>query len=103
MRRWYINLPDQDLAYFPEGTEHFKDYVMAVEWAQQFALVNRQIMMANVVTAARTVIAKPFNAEVEAVKCHPKYVTREHHYRETSYVVSATKRASTAAPMAPVG
>jgi len=27
MRRWFINLPDEDLAYFPEGTEHFGDYV----------------------------------------------------------------------------
>lgn len=34
MKRWYINVPDQDLSYFPEGTEHFDDYVEAVEWAQ---------------------------------------------------------------------
>ena len=27
MRRWFINLPDEDLAYLPEGTEHFDDYV----------------------------------------------------------------------------
>ena len=33
-----MNLPDQDLAYLPEGTEHFDDYVEAVEWAQDFAL-----------------------------------------------------------------
>ena len=37
MRTWMINLPDQDLAYFPEGTQHFDDYVEAVEWAQDFA------------------------------------------------------------------
>lgn len=30
MRRWFVNLPDADLAYFPEGTEHFDDYVEAV-------------------------------------------------------------------------
>ena len=24
---WIINLPDADLAYLPEGTEHFDDYV----------------------------------------------------------------------------
>ena len=29
-----INLPDKDLAYLPEGTEHFDDYVEAVHWAQ---------------------------------------------------------------------
>ena len=44
MKRWYINLPDQDLAYFPEGTQHFDDYVEAVEWAQSFAMMNRQVI-----------------------------------------------------------
>jgi tRNA-splicing ligase RtcB len=26
MRRWFVNLPDDDLAYLPEGTEHFAAY-----------------------------------------------------------------------------
>ena len=26
MRAWFVNLPDEDLAYLPEGTEHFDDY-----------------------------------------------------------------------------
>ncbi len=86
MRRWFINLPHQDLSYFPEGTEHFDDYVLAVEWAQRFALVNRQVMMANVVAAAREVLPKPFEAEVEAVNCHHNYVTRENHYGENVLV-----------------
>ena len=80
MRRWMINLPDQDLAYLPEGSEHFADYVFAVEWAQRFARTNRAIMMRHVVEAARKVIAKPFDAATEAVNCHHNYVSREHHY-----------------------
>jgi len=32
MRRWHIQLPDVDLAYLPEGTDHFEDYVEAVSW-----------------------------------------------------------------------
>ena len=47
MRRWFVNLPDQDLAYLPEGTEHFDDYVEAVHWAQEFARINRELMMAG--------------------------------------------------------
>jgi tRNA-splicing ligase RtcB (3'-phosphate/5'-hydroxy nucleic acid ligase) len=82
MRRWFINLPDEDLAYFPEGTEHFVDYVRAVAWAQDYAMVNRRVMMANVVAAARAVIAKPFEADVEAVNCHHNYVTHERHFGE---------------------
>jgi len=80
MRRWMINLPDQDLAYLPEGSDHFGDYVFAVDWAQRFARTNRAIMMRNVVDAVRKVIDKPFDAEAEAVNCHHNYVNREHHF-----------------------
>jgi tRNA-splicing ligase RtcB len=80
MRRWYINVPDADLAYFPEGTEHFDDYVEAVEWAQRYAMTNRQVMMQHAVDAVRKVITKPFEAHLEAVNCHHNYVAREHHF-----------------------
>ena len=45
MQTHFINLPDKDLAYFPEGTQHFDDYWFAVGWAQRFASTNREIMM----------------------------------------------------------
>ncbi|MCP5146385.1 MAG: RtcB family protein [Gammaproteobacteria bacterium] len=80
MRGWLNNLPDQNLAYFTEGTRHFDDYVEAVGWAQDFAALNRQMMMRNVIAALRTQIAKPFDAEVEAVNCHHNYVSRERHF-----------------------
>ena len=80
------HLPDEDLAYFPEGTDHFDDYVEAVEWAQDFAKLNRQVMMAHVLDAVRSQIAKPFDAECEAVNCHHNYVTREHHFGENVLV-----------------
>ena len=47
MHRWFINLPDADLAYLPEGTNDFDDYVEAVGWAQDFAMANRQICSAR--------------------------------------------------------
>lgn len=80
MRTWQINLPDADLAYFQEGTAHFDDYVEAVGWAQDFAALNRKVMMLNVIAALRRVIPKPFDAELEAVNCHHNYVTRERHF-----------------------
>lgn len=86
MRQWHINLPDEDLAYFPEGTQHFDDYVEAVGWAQDFAALNRRMMMANVIAALRRQIAKPFEAELEAVNCHHNYVTRENHFGENVLV-----------------
>jgi tRNA-splicing ligase RtcB len=86
MRRWFVNLPDEDLAYFPEGTEHFDDYVEAVGWAQDFAALNRRTMMTNVVRAIRTVISKPFEAELEAINCHHNYVRRENHFGQNVLV-----------------
>lgn len=86
MRKWHINLPDEDLAYFPEGTDHFDDYVEAVGWAQDFAALNRRMMMTNVIRALRGQIAKPFDAELEAVNCHHNYVQRENHFGENVLV-----------------
>ncbi|NJD07990.1 MAG: RtcB family protein, partial [Methylococcaceae bacterium] len=86
MRRHFINLPDADLAYLPEGTEHFADYVQAVEWAQNYARRNRALMMKHVVEAVRSVMSQPFQAEVEAVNCHHNYVQREHHFGHDIFV-----------------
>ena len=80
MERWHIHLPDSDLAYLPEGTEHFDQYVEAVEWAQEFARLNREVMMARVIKAVRDTMKIDFEARMEAVNCHHNYVSRENHY-----------------------
>jgi tRNA-splicing ligase RtcB len=80
MRKHMLNLPDQDLAYLEEGTQHYDDYVEAVGWAQKFARVNREVMMHNLVRAVRSVIPKPFETHVEAVNCHHNYVQQERHF-----------------------
>ncbi|MEO8877722.1 MAG: RtcB family protein, partial [Polyangiaceae bacterium] len=79
MRTWMVNLPDQNLAYLPEGTEHFADYWKAVSWAQKFAAKNRELMMKAVVRAAKTLLTDLELTDV-AVNCHHNYVAREHHY-----------------------
>jgi tRNA-splicing ligase RtcB len=83
MRRWFINLPDADLAYLPEGTRYFDDYVEAVTFAQEYASTNRELMMHAVVNAVRgSALVPEFEARLEAVNCHHNYVAREHHYGE---------------------
>ena len=83
MRKLFVNLPDEDLAYFPEGTEHFNDYFQAVGWAQDYARANRDLLMLQVVDAVRNSgEVPPFNAEVQAINCHHNYVTAETHYGE---------------------
>lgn len=80
MRRWFINLPDQDLAYIPEGSALFADYIEAVEWAQDFAFENRKVMMGSVVEAINRIMGLAFSSEVMAVNCHHNYISRENHF-----------------------
>lgn len=86
MRRWFINLPDQDLAYFPEGSELYGDYRRAVHWAQGFARINREIMMDAALAALREAVPKPFSCDCEAVNCHHNYVSEERHFGENVLV-----------------
>ena len=86
MRRWFINLPDADLAYLPDGSSVFADYVEAVEWAQGFAALNRDVMMASVLTAISETVPKRFVSDEVAVRCHHNYVSREHHFGENVIV-----------------
>lgn len=86
MEKWMINLPDKDLAYLPEGTDNFDDYVEAVEWAQQFARINREVMMLRVIDAVKQSLGLEFDAQMEAVNCHHNYVSREHHYGKNVFV-----------------
>lgn len=87
MEKWMINLPDRDLAYFPEGTEHFDDYFAAVSWAQDYARANRESMMSNLVDALRKYSGLPeFSTDKMAVNCHHNYVERENHFGENVLV-----------------
>ena len=79
MEQLMIQLPDRDLAYFPEGSEYFADYVEAVHWAQEYAMANRQAML-NLVLAALARHLPPFTVTTEAVNCHHNYVAKEHHF-----------------------
>ena len=85
MRRWFVNLPDQDLAYFPEGTDGFVDYVRAVSWAQKYALANREVMMDQVLGVLRQAFPDLATTEM-AVNCHHNYVSRERHFGKDVFV-----------------
>jgi tRNA-splicing ligase RtcB len=87
MQRWMISLPDKDLAYLPEGTEHFEEYWAAVKWAQDYAALNRRLMLAAVIDAVKTALGRDVTTTVDAVvSCHHNYVEREHHYGENVLV-----------------
>ena len=84
--KWFVPLSDPNLAFLPEGTPLFDDYVAAVGWAQEFALVNRDLMMSAALDALRSVIRKPFACECGAINCHHNYVARENHFGANVWV-----------------
>ena len=87
MERWFIQLPDRDLAYLPEGSQAFDDYVEAVGWAQDYAAKNRELMLAATLRALGAWGKLPaFSVTEEAVNCHHNYVAREKHFGDSVIV-----------------
>jgi tRNA-splicing ligase RtcB len=86
MMRQNVRLPNMDLAYFSEGSEHFNDYVFAVKWAQEYAAVNRDLMMQRIVRAVRKKLGVKFMLDEEAINCHHNYVEKETHFGEEIFV-----------------
>ena len=88
MKKFFVNLPDMDLAYFPERTEHFDDYVEAVEWAQDYArLKSRPDDGTDRRRGARIRRTAGHSArKLKAINCHHNYVARESHFGENVLV-----------------
>ena len=86
MRRHQTALPsDRDLCYFSEGSELFDDYVEAMYWAQDYALVNRAVMMDAVLAAIRPHVPS-FSITSEAINCHHNYVSEESHFGQDLFI-----------------
>jgi tRNA-splicing ligase RtcB len=85
MRRHQMKLPDQDLAYFSEGSELFDDYVEAVSWGQDYAWLNRSEMMRRILTVLKRDLPA-FEVDGEAINCHHNYVVQEEHFGQTLFI-----------------
>ena len=73
-----IELEDKDLAYLVEGTPEFDNYIYDMEWAQKYALLNREVMMDQVLgqlyRSTRDI------AEITRINCHHNFTQRETHF-----------------------
>ena len=86
MEQWFITLPDRDLAYLPDGTQEFRDYIDAIGWAQNYARENRAVMMTTVIAALRQHIPVEFALTSEAINCHHNYLEIENHFNSNMYI-----------------
>lgn len=85
MERYWIELPDRDLAYLVEGTDEFDAYIAELRWAQHFALLNREEMMDRVIRQT----AEFFGAAVvehERINCHHNFTEHERHFGKDVWV-----------------
>jgi len=78
-QKWWIALPDRDLAYLVEGTDEFWAYIRDLRWAQHFALLNREEMMHRVADCAADWMGRGVEAS-ETVNTHHNYTERETHF-----------------------
>ena len=86
MQKHQVHLPDKNLAYLSEGTQYFEDYVQAVNWAQEYAWINRREMMKLVVNALQASKLPAFTLTKKAINCHHNYISHETHYGQKVYV-----------------
>ncbi len=78
MARYFIDLPDPDLAYLVEGSPEFDAYIAAMLWAQDYAAANRTEMM-RAVLGVLSGHTRKFR-EVSRVNCHHNFTQRENHH-----------------------
>jgi tRNA-splicing ligase RtcB len=73
-------LPDPDLAVFLAGSPTFDAYRRALYWAQEYAALNREVMLERL----QRVLVEHFPDITfqAAISCHHNYVAEEHHFGE---------------------
>lgn len=87
MKRWFIETPNIDLAFLPDGSEHFSNYIFAAEWAQKFAAENRLQMLNQAIEALKNSSGIPkFELTDDLIQCHHNYISREFHFGRNIYV-----------------
>src|SRR5262252_7744159 len=83
-KKMKIELPDRDLAYLEEGHPAFAAYLRDLNWAQQFALHNRNEMMDRVLTELSHAVyggdGHQRELELQRINSHHNFTQQEHHF-----------------------
>ncbi len=83
--KWWIELPDKDLAYLVEGTDEFWAYIRDLRWAQHFALLNREEMMDRVAACLADEMGEEV-VEHDRINCHHNFTQQETHFGKKVWV-----------------
>ena len=85
MSKWWITLPDPDLAYLVEGTPEFTRYIAELNWAQHFALLNREEMMDRVIRQVNEWMGIAV-VEQDRINCHHNFTQKETHFGKSVWL-----------------
>jgi tRNA-splicing ligase RtcB len=89
-RKMSVTLPDRDLAYLPEQHPAFAAYIRDLNWAQQFALHNRNEMMDRVLTEMSIAVhgedGRQRDLELQRINSHHNFTQKEEHFGESIWV-----------------
>lgn len=80
MKRYFIDLEDQDLAYLVQGDEDFTEYIRHMLWAQDYAFLNRRTML-DAATEGFLAYLDQNGVEgvaiTQVINCHHNFTQRE--------------------------
>ena len=89
-KQMLVQLPDPDLAYLPEGTELFNDYIKDMRWAQHFALLNRDEMMDRILKDISFAVFKEnghqMKFEIERINSHHNFTQIENLFKSNCWI-----------------
>ena len=72
-----VHLEDPDLAFLSEPSPEFDEYIEDMQWAQQYARFNREVMMDAVLDQLYRFAG---GEEVQRINCHHNFTQRERHF-----------------------
>jgi tRNA-splicing ligase RtcB len=79
-------LPDRDLAWLDEGSIEFDEYVNSLRWAQDYAAINREVMLTLVLAALAKALQRDIEPVAAAVNCHHSYASLEEHFGQEMWI-----------------
>ena len=89
-KKMLVKLPDRDLAYLPEDHPAFAAYLRDLNWAQQFALHNRNEMMDRVLTEVSFAVyaedGHQADIELQRINSHHNFTQKEHHFGRNVWI-----------------
>lgn len=83
--KWYVDLPHKDLAFLPQHTDEFWNYIRDLRWAQAFAAENRAEMVDAMVRCLEEWLGAEVRRE-ETINTHHNYTEQERHFGKTRWI-----------------